>query len=159
MTKPKWLVFGIGNPSRGDDALGSTLIERLEEWLEDDFVRQALPMDVITHTDFQCQIEHALDLVGVETAIFADASVACEPPFEFVQITAQQDASHSTHALTPPCVLAVAQQLGQTLPQTWTLALRGKSFELGEPLSAEAADHLEQAFIRLTGCLREGRVE
>jgi Ni,Fe-hydrogenase maturation factor len=28
----RWLVFGVGNPSRGDDALGPLFIERLEAW-------------------------------------------------------------------------------------------------------------------------------
>ncbi len=158
MVKPTWLVFGIGNPSRGDDALGSTLIERLEDWLADDLLRASLAVEVNAHTDFQCQIEHALDLKDVEVAIFLDADVSCDPPFALTEIQPQMDSSHSTHALSPQCVMSVAQQLGQPLPRVWTLAIRGNSFELGDPLSPEAADNLDRAFDHLIGCLREGRV-
>ena len=49
------LVIGIGNPSRGDDAIGPLAVERLEAL--------ALP-GVELLTDFQLQVEHALDLIG-----------------------------------------------------------------------------------------------
>ena len=156
--KPKWLVFGIGNPSRGDDSLGSTLVDRLEQWLDQDGVSHSLPVEVIVQTDFQCQIEHALDLKDVATAVFVDASVACAPPFALTEISAEKDASHSTHALSPACVLEVARKLNMPLPQTWTMAIRGDSFELGEPLSVEAERNLGHAFNRLIECLLMGKV-
>jgi len=28
LSVPPWLVFGVGNPSRGDDALGPAFVER-----------------------------------------------------------------------------------------------------------------------------------
>jgi len=98
MTRPRWLVFGVGNPSRGDDALGPLFIERLEAWSA---TAGDLPVALATLTDFQWQIEHALDLVDIDVVIFVDASVSASPPFELAPLAAKFDASHSTHALSP----------------------------------------------------------
>jgi hydrogenase maturation protease len=154
--RPRWLIFGVGNPSRGDDALGALLIERLEQWIA---TTGALPVDPILLTDFQWQVDHALDLQGVDVAIFADASVNCSTPFETAPLSPNFDASYSTHALSPACVLAVAARLGQKLPQAWLLAMPGKTFDLGAPLSREAALSLEAAHAALCASLRAGRVE
>ncbi|MDP2785684.1 MAG: Ni/Fe hydrogenase, partial [Sulfurimicrobium sp.] len=67
MTAPL-LVFGYGNPSRGDDALGPLLLEQL--------AALNLP-HVELLTDFQLQVEHAVDLQGRERVLFIDASVSC----------------------------------------------------------------------------------
>ncbi|OYV17425.1 MAG: HoxW protein, partial [Methylococcaceae bacterium NSP1-2] len=54
MTTPKLiLLLGYGNPSRGDDALGVLLLEQLPI---------ACLQAVELLTNFQLQIEHALDL-------------------------------------------------------------------------------------------------
>ncbi len=110
MTRPaRWLVFGVGNPSRNDDALGPLFIERLDAWsaTSDD-----LPIKLATLTDFQWQIEHALDLVDIDVVVFVDASVSALPPFELEPLAAKFDATHSTHALSSACLLAVAERLG-----------------------------------------------
>jgi len=65
------LIIGIGNPSRGDDALGPLAAQRLAEL--------ALP-GVEVLTDFQLQVEHALDLLGRREAIFVDAAATGEAP-------------------------------------------------------------------------------
>ncbi|WP_462320608.1 hydrogenase maturation protease [Halochromatium sp.] len=75
------LVFGYGNPSRGDDALGPRLIERLQG-LQD---RGQLP-GVELLTDFQLQIEHVLDLVGRERVIFVDAAVGLSEPYRLTPV-------------------------------------------------------------------------
>ena len=62
MTEPL-LVFGWGNPSRGDDALGPLFVERIEA-LE-------LP-GVSCLTDFQLQVEHALDIQDRRQVLFVD---------------------------------------------------------------------------------------
>ncbi len=154
--RPRWLVFAVGNPSRGDDALGPLLIERLEQRSA---TVHALPVELVLLTDFQWQVEHALDLQGVDVAIFADASVSGGQSFEIARLTPKFDASYSTHALSPACVLAVAAQLGQELPQAWVLSMPGRDFELGAPLSAGARSALDQAFAYLCASLEKGRLE
>ena len=120
--RPRWLVFAVGNPSRGDDALGPLLVERLEQWSA---TARALPVELVLLTDFQWQVENALDLQGVDVAIFADASVSGGTSFDIAPLSPQFDASYSTHALSPACVLAVAARLEQKLPQAWLLSMPG----------------------------------
>jgi hydrogenase maturation protease len=67
------LVIGIGNPSRGDDALGPLFIERVEILLADELARGQIEL----LTDFQLQLEHALDLAGRARVVFVDAR--CTP--------------------------------------------------------------------------------
>ena len=71
------LVFGWGNPSRGDDALGPLLVEQLA-----DRAQAQLPAGRLEClTDFQLQVEHALDLVGRERVLFVDAAIGLQTPF------------------------------------------------------------------------------
>ncbi len=136
------LLFGYGNPSRGDDALGPAFIERIEalqgahpEWPK---------VDVLT--DFQIQVEHALDLKGRDFVILADASVSAEPPFSFERVAPGGDAAYSTHIMLPQTLLAVYHTVtAQAPPPVYLLGIRGEHFELGEPLSAAAAANLESA--------------
>ena len=136
------LIFAWGNPSRGDDALGPALIERLEA---------ALPQhlewgDVMLLTDFQLQPEHAVDLEGRSRVLFVDASVSCAAPFAFERIQPVRDFGYTTHAMKPEALLAVFRQItGGEPPPAWLLTVRGVSFELGEPLSSAARSHLDAA--------------
>ncbi|MBA2659363.1 MAG: hydrogenase maturation protease [Nitrosospira sp.] len=136
MTAPL-LIFGYGNPSRGDDALGPLLLQRLETL--------NLPhLELLT--DFQLQVEHALDLQNRERVLFIDASISCTAPYAFSRLRPQKDASYTSHVMSPMAVLHAYQELYGKPPLTYFLKVRGKSFELGEPLSSEAAANLEAAF-------------
>ena len=131
------LIFGWGNPSRGDDALGPLFVDRIEAL--------ALP-GVECLTDFQLQVEHALDLQGRQRILFVDASVAAETPFTVTRIGPQKDASFTSHAMSPESVLQVYRDLQHDdPPPAWLLAIRGEKFELGEPVSAKAAVNLAAA--------------
>jgi hydrogenase maturation protease len=131
------LLFGWGNPSRGDDALGPLLIERIE----------ALNLPgVACLTDFQLQVEHALDLENRERILFIDASIEAEAPFRHSRLLPARDASFSTHAITPESVMQVYVDLhDDDPPPCYQLAIRGEQFELGEPLTASASAHLDAA--------------
>lgn len=136
MTAPI-LIFGWGNPSRGDDALGPLLVERIESL--------GLP-GVECLTDFQLQVEHALDLQDRCLVLFADASVSAAAPFAVSRLAPRPGASFSTHALAPEAVMQVYVDLhDEAPPPCHLLAIRGERFELGEPLSAAAAGHLAEA--------------
>lgn len=133
------LVFGWGNASRGDDALGPLCIERL-------CARQVSGPRVEYLDDYQLQIEHALDLVGRERVLFVDASLNCAAPFEVTLLGAGRDAHIISHALSPQALLHVFVDLHGGLPPPCTLlAIRGERFELGEPPSAGALSHLDAA--------------
>lgn len=136
------LVFGWGNPSRGDDALGPLCVARLRtafgadtrvEWLE----------------DFQLQPEHALDLAGRQRVLFVDASRTAAPPCELGPVWPARDSSISSHALSPQALLQVYGQVQGTAPPPCSLlAIRGDRFDLGEPPAAAAEEHLEAAVAR-----------
>ncbi len=134
------LIVGIGNPSRGDDALGPSLIERLD----------ALNLaDVELLTDFQLQVEYAIDLQCRQKVIFVDASVSDAEPYEFKRIEPAADTSYSSHALSPAALLQAYRRLYGQPPEAWVLAIRGYEFELGEGLSPQALLNLEQALAHL----------
>lgn len=139
------LVVAIGNPSRGDDALGP----EIGRWLEG----QRFP-GVEVLTDFQCQVEHALDLVGRERVVFVDACVDIATGFELRPATANRGTAVCSHALEPGAVLHHYQALiGQAPPAAWILAVRGESFALGDGLSTAARTNLEAAQAALRGLI------
>lgn len=146
MTRAPRLVLAIGNPSRGDDALGPVLLERAEVALAAEVAAGAVEL----LTDFQLQIEHALDLTDREDILFVDASVRATAPFTLEPLSAAPDASISSHALSPAAVLETHRRVVGPPPPAHLLAIRGEAFELGAPLSAAAELHLEAAVGALT---------
>jgi hydrogenase maturation protease len=149
------VVFGYGNPSRGDDALGPMLLERAETWLAG---QPGLSVEPVA--DFQLQIEHAMDLQERDLALFLDADVACPAPFALRRAVPDQDASFTTHELSPGAVLQVFRDvMGQDPPPAYVLSVRGERFELGEGLGPAAARHLDAAWTFLQQLLLDGRPE
>jgi len=144
------LVLAVGNPSRGDDALGPGFIARAAVALADELARGQLEL----LTDFQLQIEHALDLTGRARVVFVDASVAAAPPFAFAPVAAAPDRRAISHALSPAGVLAAHRDAFGPPPPAWVLAIRGDRFELGEDMSAAARDHLDAAVAFFVGFAR-----
>jgi hydrogenase maturation protease len=138
------VIFAVGNPSRGDDALGPLLMAELET--------QSLP-GVTLVTDFQLQIEHALDLDGHDLALFIDAGTGTPAPFDFYEVSASAGMSITTHALTPSAVLQVHAQLRPVTPPAFVLCIRGDHFELGEGPGEAARTHLQAARAHLAECL------
>jgi hydrogenase maturation protease len=129
------LIFAWGNPSRGDDALGPDLLERIGP-----------RAGVELLTDFQLQPEHVTDLRDRDLVLFADASVSCAPPFSFTRVTASRDPSFTSHAMSPAALLAAYGEVyGVEPPPCFVLAIRGEHFELGESLSNAARAHLDAA--------------
>ena len=137
MAKPV-LVFGYGNLSRGDDALGPLLLEYIESHCDME--------DIEIQSDFQLQIEHALDLENRALVLFVDASVSCVNEFDFTLLEPARDKSYTTHAMSPAAVLDVYQSIKkQTPPPCFLLSIKAEKFELGEGLSARAEHNLHQA--------------
>jgi hydrogenase maturation protease len=134
----KLVVFACGNPSRGDDALGPALLARLEA---------AAPEGVTTIEDYQLQIEHALDLVDADLALFIDAGTGTPGPFGFHEAHPRCSRAHTSHALAPEDVLDVYRQVvGGRVPEAFVLCVRGESFGLGEAMSPAAERNLDSAW-------------
>jgi len=147
------LVIAVGNPSRGDDALGPMLVERLREaGVEADGRVELL-------TDFQLQVEHALDLAGRRAALCVDAARPGQagPHGVLLQALAPDAAAvpPASHALRPGAVLRVFRSVqGAEPPPAWVLAVEGACFELGASLSEPAARHLDAALATALAWLR-----
>lgn len=149
------LVFGYGNPSRGDDALGPCLIEALQARRQG-----ASRSEVEFLTDFQLQIEHALDLADRRLVLFADADMGCVPPYSFQRLDAARDESYTSHAMSPAAVLHVYRRVcRKDPPAVFLLSLRGERFELGESLSPPASAHLAAAVAFSSELLAHPEVE
>ena len=150
------VVIAVGNRSRGDDALGPLLLDRLAAHLG-----QARGAGVELIEDFQLQVEHALDLDGRELALFIDAGTGTPAPYAFAEVAASPpSAGHSTHALAPQQVLGCYRQvMAGTPPPAFVLCVRGERFELGEDPSAEALGHLEAAWPHLRALCEDADVE
>lgn len=138
MTVPL-LVFGWGNRSRGDDALGPVCVERLRA-----LCAGGEPVEFLD--DYQLMVEHALDLVGRSRVLFVDASLSARAPFETRNVRAARGSGPSSHALSPEALLQVYVDVRREAPPPCTLlAIRGERFELGMPPSAPALHRLQAA--------------
>ena len=144
------LIFAYGNPSRGDDALGPLLIEKLQ-------ILNLEGIEILT--DFQLQVEHAYDLQGRERVLFIDASVSCEAPYTFSRLFAQKDPSYTTHVMSPMAVMHVYQDLYGDPPPSYLLQVRGESFELGASLSPQAEVNLQSSLDLLRRLCSESNLQ
>jgi len=162
---PNCVVFGIGNESRGDDALGPLFLEKLKISIKEKPFFSSFTLI----SDFQLQIEHSLDLENQDIALFIDAGLSPAVPdneaFSFKLIQAIPSRRGMTHALSPEELLGVAEDFFapqpqgdtstaiktncQRLPKAYVLCIRGYQFELGAAICKEANINLELAFTQL----------
>ena len=136
------LVFGYGNPSRGDDALGPVFVEQI------DALRALHPdwPEVELLSDYQIQVEHALDMQNRDCVLLVDASATANAPFSYERIFPALDNAYTTHVMLPQSLLYVYERVtGEAPPPSFLLGIRGEQFELGKPLSEAAARNLKHA--------------
>jgi len=146
-TIPPVLIFGIGNESRGDDALGHLLLRNLDAWL----ASQGLSEQFELLEEFQLQIEHAMDMKDRRLVLFIDAGMDTRTPYTFYRTKMSAESVLYSHALAPAALLKAYQQFYQQTPPTaFVLCIRGERFELGDPLTPQAEAHLlaAQLFVR-----------
>ena len=144
-TPPRIIILGCGNPSRGDDAIGPALLDRVVRW-----ICLHPEKSVAAVEDFQFQVEHSLDLEDRDLVLFVDAAVSGPDPYALTRILPLADPSFTTHAISPQAVLHAFRALGHgEPPPSFLLAVRGHSFELGEDLSPSGQNNLEAAWTLL----------
>ncbi|MDP3088889.1 MAG: hydrogenase maturation protease [Methylotenera sp.] len=137
-----FLIFAVGNESRGDDALGPLLLRELESWLMAS--GHADQFDLLE--EFQLQVEHAMDMKDRQLVLFIDASIKTRAPFAFYRAEVNDTPVLYSHALAPEALLKVyAQFYHENPPAVFILGICGESFELGEGLSTQAREHLAAA--------------
>lgn len=136
------LVFGYGNESRGDDALGPLLVNRLKDQHKSD----SSGIELAYLDDYQIQVEHVMDLQNRHAVVMIDAAVDIDPPFEFYRLQARPETSYTTHGMTADTLLYQYRKVLQSEPPpVYMLAVKGYQFELGEGLSPPAQRNLDQA--------------
>jgi hydrogenase maturation protease len=138
-----YLILAVGNESRGDDALGPALLQRLQSWLE----HEPLASQVETIEEFQLQVENALDLQARKLVLFLDAGIRSPAPFGFREETGAPMDGHATHAVSPGSLLEIYRMLERREPPPlFTLCISGYAFDLGTEISQPARAHLDAAF-------------
>lgn len=150
MTVPApWLVLAVGNPSRGDDALGPLLVDRLRD------IGVERANEVELRAEYQLQVEHALDIDGRRGVLFVDAARAGVAGLALARVAPRRGRGAFTHALEAPALLEVVERVAGLAPPAWLLAIEGERFELGEGLSPAAARRLDDATAVALQWLRE----
>jgi hydrogenase maturation protease len=143
MTAPV-LVVAVGNPGRGDDALGPALLDALRA------AGAERTGEVQLIADFQLQVEHVVDLEGRRAVLFVDAALPGTvrgASLRQIEPTGSRAAPEwTTHALRPQALLDIYWQVqGHAPSAAWQLAIEGERFELGAALSESAECHLREA--------------
>lgn len=137
------LIFTYGNPSRGDDALGPAMFDLLEQYKN----KTAGLDSVDLLTDYQLQIEHAVDLEKRKAVLFVDASASSVSTCVYLKLHPEQDDSYTTHAMSPAAVLAVYRKIHmQEPPPSYLLTIQGYDFTLGASITDTAHTNLIQGF-------------
>lgn len=131
------LVYGYGNPSRGDDGLGPALAVALEA--------SRLPRTTVV-SGHQLRMEDAAELAQYEAVVFVDADASGPEPFRFGRVRAEDGTGFCAHGVTPGLLLALTRELyGEEVPG-YLLAIRGYEFDtFRESLSRRARNNLERA--------------
>jgi hydrogenase maturation protease len=145
------LLYGYGNPGRGDDGLGPALAAAVEEL--------ALP-GIEVDANYQLTVEDAAALGGHAAVVFADAAVDGPSPFWFSRIDASGTGrlGWTSHSVSPVEVVALARDLFGSTVDAYTLGIRGYAFgELDEGLSAQAKENLAKAVAFVRTALAERR--
>ncbi|MCP4414203.1 MAG: hydrogenase maturation protease [Gammaproteobacteria bacterium] len=135
---PALIVLAWGNLSRGDDAAGPMLAEKI----------QALNHNRIQlEEDLQLNIEHVMDLKSQIPVLFIDASCKPEQSFYLEKLSADPDQSISTHSVSPKALLHLFEKTHkQNAPEAFMLHISGKEFELGQTVSQHTQSAIDQAW-------------
>jgi len=143
------LILGIGNPLRGDDAVGWLAAERLAGTLHDPRV-EVMPCHQLTP-------ELVEPIARADTVIFIDASRTGTPgTWRMEELPPPNPAAPGplTHHFDPPTLLAWALALHRRAPRAYALSIPGQSFGGSERLTAPVERALGEALERLSAWLR-----
>jgi hydrogenase maturation protease len=130
------LVIGIGNPDRGDDAVGRIVAQRLS-------MRCPAGVRIVEHNGESTTLLDCLS--GADCAYMVDACMARRPPgtisrFDVTATALPPDAfSCSTHGLGLAHAVELARALGCLPRRCVVYAIDGRRFETGAALSPEVA--------------------
>lgn len=136
----KILLYGYGNPGRGDDGLGSAFIQSMDEWIQKKKLRH-----ISTECNYQLNIEDASTLSQFDAAIFVDASRAEIEAYSFSPVHPAACSAFTTHAVSAGAVVALCAELYGVTPLVYLLQIKGYCWDFGTGLSIRAKKNLQKA--------------
>jgi len=145
------LVYGYGNPGRGDDGLGPALVAALEP---------LAAAGLTCESDYQLAIEDAATLAEYDVVVFVDADMSGPAPFWFDRVEPSRELGFSSHSATPGQVVGLAREMFGAQVKAYALGIRGYRFgELGDSLSEQASANLALALTFAQRAVREQHFE
>jgi hydrogenase maturation protease len=151
------LLYGYGNPGRGDDGLGPALAAAIEEL--------GIPNTAVD-ANYQLTVEDAAEIARYDAVVFADAAMQGPSPFWFSRIEdrvieqAGSALGWTSHSVSPAQVVALARGMFSSKVAAFALGIRGHAFgELDEGLSVAAQGNLAAAVVFVRKALIERRFE
>jgi len=126
------LVVAVGNPLRGDDAIGPLIARHLAATSDED------SMEVVSCR--QLTPELAENIAEAQRVIFVDAAVDVPPgQIRWAAVQAGTGTCGTfSHQITPSLLLSYAKSLFSKCPDAIQISIGGASFDFCEGLSAEA---------------------
>lgn len=143
---PKRIVIGIGNPERGDDAVGRSVLAQL---------RGSLPASIALAEENGEAGALLARLAGIEAAYLIDAAVSGAPPGTIHRVDVAASAlppaiaGFSTHSFGLAEAIELARALGRLPPRCVVYAIEAASFAPRAPLSPAVAAALPEVAARL----------
>lgn len=134
--KPKTLVIGVGNPNRGDDAVGPVVASHLKQRAGDKFT-------VVEQAGEGLALMEIWE--GADTVIILDAAFSGAPAGAIHRIDATTELMPkdffccSTHALGVAEAIELARALCQLPRRVIVYGIEGEGFEAGAEMSAAVA--------------------
>ncbi len=120
------LIIGYGNDLRSDDGAGRAVAERI--------ARLDLP-NVGVRSVSQLTPELALEIAGVETVVFVDASVEVTSTTASPVVANGDTASAMSHYTDPAALLAMSGAVGAEPHKAYTVSIPVADLGLGLELS------------------------
>ncbi len=131
------VVIGIGNPDRGDDAVGLAVARELKQ--------EALPgVTVIEHRGDAADLVELL--AGTDAVVLVDAAVSGTAPGTFRRIDVHRETlpaswfACSTHGLGLATAIELADTLGSLPPRCVVYAVEAARFEHGAAISPDTME-------------------
>lgn len=135
------LLIGVGNISRGDDAIG---------WLFADEIESDFGQHITVEKEFQLVVEDALKITEYDTVVFVDASKnRLKDGFDFrkIQVPAEVKTAFTSHTQTPENIIFLASELFQYTLNAYVLEIGGQDWGLGKNLSPYGLRNLNNGVI------------
>ena len=146
ITETTLLVIGYGNTLRSDDAAGPHVAEQIGALGIPGIRALVCP---------QLAPELAAELADALSVVFVDATTDPTHEVELVPIAPADSSRVTTHTISPPTLLALAQELYGAAPAAWLLKVPAANLDHGEGLSELTQRGVETAVVKIQTLVAE----